>query len=75
MKSPMHTMEEILKTTPLKHSPRAKELLTISVSTLRTVEERMYREVYEAGRNSIKGADPNISKRKSEEYFNKKFEV
>lgn len=73
MKSPMATMEEIVQGMSLKANPQAKQLLSISASTLRTIEERMCREAYEAGRNDIKGVDPKISIRKSGEYFNNKF--
>ena len=73
MKSPMHTMEEIVKGMSIRANPQAKALLCLSASTLRTVEQRLYREAYEAGRNDIKGLDPKISERKSGEYFNKRF--
>lgn len=73
MKSPMHAMEDIITSHKMTHSPRTKELLKMSVAVLIGAEEKMIREAYEAGRNEMQGVNPEVSERKSQEYYNKKF--
>lgn len=75
MKTPMHTMEEIILGMSLRANPQSKELLKMSADILRTMEARMVKEAFEKGRNSIKGSDHEISKRKAGEYYNNKFKV
>lgn len=74
MKTPMHAMSEIIGGMAMKACPQAKELLKISAITLRTREETLIKEAYQAGRNDISGSSPEVSTRKATEYFNKKFE-
>ena len=73
MKTPMEVMDEIVSTMELKAYPRKHQLLKLSSGSLKDVEEKEIRKAFEAGRNSIKGTDTEISKRKSKEYYNKRF--
>jgi Cys-tRNA synthase (O-phospho-L-seryl-tRNA:Cys-tRNA synthase) len=73
MKTPMEVMDEIVSTMELKAYPRKHQLLKLSSGSLKDVEEKEIRKAFEAGRNSIKGIDKEISKRKSKEYYNKRF--
>jgi Cys-tRNA synthase (O-phospho-L-seryl-tRNA:Cys-tRNA synthase) len=73
MKTPMSVMDEIVSTMKLKAHPRNHQLLKLSSGSLIQVEEKELRRAFEAGRNSIKGTDTEISKRKSKEYYNKRF--
>lgn len=73
MKTPMQVMDEIVSTMELKAYPRKHQLLKLSSGSLKDVEERELRDAFEAGRNSVKGIDREISKRKSKEYYNKRF--
>jgi hypothetical protein len=73
MKTPMEVMDEIVSTMELKAYPRKHQLLKLSSGSLKDVEEKEIRKAFEAGRNSVKGINPDISKRKSKEYYNKRF--
>ena len=73
MNTPMQALEEIVAKMALTHSPRAKELLEVTIALLVAKEEDVIQEAYEAGRNSIEGSSHEVSERKAVEYFNKKF--